>query len=329
MPPTAKDRPQRVAVIGTGVIGRSWLRVFTRAGCDVRAWDPQPAALSAAMSWHAREVPDGHAASDGHRADGSLTPASSLIDAVADADYVQESGPETLSVKRETFASLDAALPATVILASSTSALDMSAIAADLAGAHRCIVAHPVNPPHVVPVVEVLGGRATTADTVQRTLAALRAVGQTPVVLTRYVPGFLVNRLQMALVCEALSLLDRGVASADAIDAVVRDGLGLRWALLGPFGVGNTNADGGVREYLTRYRTSIEALVQDLGEVPVLDAAFVERVGQATDEMEGGALRSEVCEWRDRLVERIVALKQADPHPAARVTQPRAPTKAL
>jgi len=311
------ERPRRVAVIGTGVIGRSWSRVFTRAGCDVQAWDPQPAAVSAAVAWHTREVARDRdePAPAGNASDGRLTPMRTLQDAVAGVDYVQESGPESLPAKRAIFAELDVAAPPRAILASSTSAIDMSAIADGLSGAQRCIVAHPVNPPHVVPAVEVLGGRETTAETVDETIRVLRAVGQSPVILTRYVPGFLVNRLQMALVREALSLLSSGVATADAIDAVVRDGLGLRWALLGPFGVANTNADGGVREYLTRYRTSIEGLMADLGESPPLEASFVEGVGQATDAMEAGAPRDEVREWRDRLVSRIVALKRADPHP--------------
>jgi 3-hydroxyacyl-CoA dehydrogenase len=316
-------RAVRVAVIGTGVIGRSWAKVFTRAGSDVQAWDPQPAALSAAIAWHAREAAHDTAARGPERATpaGRLTPMATLRDAVAAVDYVQESGPETLAAKRAIFAELDRAAPPLAVLASSTSALDMSAIAEGLTGARRCIVAHPVNPPHVVPAVEVLGGSGTSSETVERTVGILGAVGQSPVVLARYVPGFLVNRLQMALVREALSLLAQGVATADAIDAVIRDGLGLRWALLGPFGVANTNADGGVREYLTRYRPSIEMLMRDLGECPPLDASFIEQIGAATDAMEAGASRAGVREWRDRLVSRIVALKHSDPHPAHDVDQ--------
>jgi 3-hydroxyacyl-CoA dehydrogenase len=281
----------------------------------VVAWDPQEQALAAAVEWERRERASAPATSP---APGVVTPVGDVRAAVAGAEYVQESGPEQLQAKHALFAQLDASAPPTAILASSTSAIDMSAIADGLRGAHRCIVAHPVNPPHVVPAVEVSGGRLTAPETVQRTVALLRAVGQTPIVLARYTPGFLVNRLQMAMLREALFLLDSGVATADDIDAAVRDGLGLRWALLGPFGVANTNADGGVREYLTRYRTSIEGLMRHLGDAPVLDAGFIDRIGQATDDMERGAPRAEVREWRDRLVSRIVALKRADPHPGHR-----------
>jgi L-gulonate 3-dehydrogenase len=309
------NRPACVGVIGTGVIGRSWLYVFTRAGIDVQAWDPDPKALASALAWHDEIAGRERDKSERMEPPGRVEAMPTLAAAVAGAEYIQESGPETLSAKRAIFAELDVAAAPSAIVASSTSAIDMSAIADGLPGSPRCIIAHPVNPPHVVPVVEVLGGRETDAATLAGTLRVLRAIGQQPVVLDRFVPGFLVNRLQVALVREALSLLGNGVASADAIDAVVRDGLGLRWALLGPFGVANTNADGGVREYLTRFRPSIEALMADLGESPQLDAAFIERVGQATDEMEGGARRDAVRLWRDRLVTRIVALKRTDPHP--------------
>ena len=305
--------PRRVAVVGTGVIGRSWLCVFARSGCDVVAWDPAERALRAAIDWYQQQpASETDAPAIGV---GRITPVKDLKAALAGVDYVQESGPEDLATKRAIFVELDAGAPPEAVLASSTSALDMSVIAETLPGARRCIVAHPVNPPHVVPAVEVCRGRATTTDTVERTVAALLAVGQRPIVLARYEPGFLVNRLQMAMLREALSLLDRGVATADAIDAAVCDGLGLRWALLGPFGVANTNADGGVREYLNRYRGSIEGLMADLGDTPALDAALVDRVGQATDQMECGAPLEEVREWRDRLVRRIVALKHTDPHP--------------
>ncbi|MGQ0648437.1 MAG: 3-hydroxyacyl-CoA dehydrogenase NAD-binding domain-containing protein, partial [Gemmatimonadaceae bacterium] len=230
--------PRSVAIVGTGVIGRSWLRVFSRTGVPVRFWDASEEALERAAAWH-----DGEARRD--RAPATLVrQCGSLDEALEHADYVQESGPENLALKQELYRDLDRLAPPDAILASSTSALDMTEIAAGLEGCNRCVVAHPVNPPHVVPVVEVLGGTRTDPSVVEATVRVLRAVGQSPVVLKRFVPGFLLNRMQAALVREALALLESGVADADAIDAVIRDGLGLRWALMGPFGVANTNADG-------------------------------------------------------------------------------------
>jgi 3-hydroxyacyl-CoA dehydrogenase len=297
-----------VAVVGCGVIGRSWIRVFTRAGFPVRVWDVSPQAVDQALAWHAAA-----AARDGR---GGTVPqgAASLVEALGGATWVQESGPEHLPAKQALYAQMDDGAAPEAILASSTSTLDMTEIARGLRGAGRCLVAHPVNPPHVVPAVELLGGVATGPDVVTRAAEWLRALGQTPVILRRYVPGFLLNRMQAALVREAISLLDRGVADVDAIDAVIRDGLGLRWALMGPFGVANTNADGGAREYFTRYGASFRWLMDDLGGTPSLDEASIERIGTGVDAMYPGVSHEALRSWRDRLVERITDLKHDD-HP--------------
>lgn len=296
----------RVAVVGCGVIGRSWIRVFTRAGHDVRVWDANPAAQDAALIWHESE----------RLRAGTPGPlpqaAASLGEALDGAVYVQESGPEVLEAKRALYAALDAAAPPGAILASSTSTLDMTAIAATLPGAARCIVAHPVNPPHVVPVVEVLGGASSTPETVETTCAILRQAGQVPVLLNRYVPGFLLNRMQAALVREAISLVQSGVADVEAVDAVIQQGLGLRWALMGPFGVANTNADGGVREYFTRYGGSFEWLMNELGETPMFTPELIEEIGRQVDAMVGGTSHEVLRAWRDRMVERITTLKEQD-----------------
>ena len=304
------ERPPRtVAVIGVGVIGRSWLRVFTRAGCETRAWDPNADALTRALTWHAEErEPDNASA-------GRLLRCDALPEALDGVEYVQENGPESLEKKQRIYAELDRLVSPDAILASSTSAIDMTEIARDLAGEWRCVVAHPVNPPHVVPVVEVLGGQNTLPTVVQQTAAFMRAVGQKPVVLNTFVPGFLLNRLQVALLREAISLVERGVADTQAIDAVVQHGLGLRWALLGPFGVANTNADGGVREYLERFAGSLEMLMRDLGATPRIDKALVERIGTQTDANNAATPLVDIRRWRDRMVREVVRLKAADPQP--------------
>ncbi|MBK8249610.1 MAG: 3-hydroxyacyl-CoA dehydrogenase [Gemmatimonadetes bacterium] len=297
-----------VAVVGCGVIGRSWIRVFTRAGHPVRVFDVSPQAIEQALAWHAVA-----AARDGR---GGTEPqgATSLAEALGGAVWVQESGPEALPAKQALYAEMDSCAAPEAILASSTSTLDMTEISRGLRGARRCVVAHPVNPPHVVPAVELLGGAVTDPGIVARASEFLRGVGQTPVILRRYVPGFLLNRMQAALVREAISLLDGGVADADAIDAVIRDGLGLRWALMGPFGVANTNADGGVREYFTRYGASFRWLMDDLGSTPSFDATTIERIGAGVDAMYPGVSHEALRAWRDRMVERITDLKRDD-HP--------------
>ena len=309
-----------VAVIGSGVIGRSWAQVFARAGCNTRVHDSDGAQMDRALEALARglerDVADGFETASSARAClERVSPHADLREALSGADYVQESGPEDLTIKRAIFGELDRLADSSMILASSTSAMDMTEIASGLPGSARCIVAHPVNPPHVVPVVEVLPGKGTDPAVVSRTMEFLRLVGQTPVLMNFYVPGFLLNRMQAALLREALQLVERGVADVSAVDAVIRDGLGLRWALMGPFGVANTNADGGVREYFTRYRGAYIELMNDLSPTPGFDPEQIERWGQATDAMVGRASRDRLRAWRDRLVRGILRLKREQPAP--------------
>jgi 3-hydroxyacyl-CoA dehydrogenase len=243
--------------------------------------------------------------------------AGSLPQALEQAAYVQECGPERLPVKQQLYADLDRAALPDAVLASSTSAFDMTEIARDVRHPERCIVAHPVNPPHVIPVVEVLGGALTHRTTVDETKAFLRAVGQTPVLLKKHIHGFLLNRLQFALVREAMHLLESGVADVEAIDAVVSEGLGLRWALLGPFAVADTNKDEGVRAYFGGYEAWITDLMNQLGPTPTIDQKLIEQIGRALDEVRGEVPRAAVRAWRDRMVAGIRQLKVRHPLHAA------------
>jgi 3-hydroxyacyl-CoA dehydrogenase len=305
-----------VAVIGTGVIGRSWIRVFTRAGCETRIYDRDPEQVRRAVAWvradlrqarQAKRIKKKAAKAEAAR----LVPCTTLSEALRGAGYVQESGPEQLAAKQALFAELDQVAESDAILASSTSAISMTEIVRGLAGADRCIVAHPINPPHLIPAVEVLAGEQTSAEVEQQTVEFLAGVGQSPVRMNRYVPGFVANRLQVALVREAIDLVARGVASVEAVDAAVRDGLGLRWAFMGPFAVANTNADQGVREYFTRFRDGFHTLWDNLDTSVRLDDALVERLGEATDRMTAGIPLADQREQRDRAIEELKAVKQA------------------
>lgn len=300
---------QTVAIVGTGVVGRSWARVFSRAGCRTRLYDDDPAQIERALAWLEQCAADEAAEGVESAGAGAISAHDDLAGALAGADYVQESGPERLPLKQALFAELERFAAPDAILASSTSALDPTAISSGLPTAARCVVAHPVNPPHVIPAVEIVPGRATDPAIVERTAAIMRAVGQTPVIMNFYRKGFLLNRMQAALLQEAIALVESGAADVEAVDAVIRDGLGLRWALLGPFGVGDTNADGGIREYFARYGGTLRGIMDELGPVPALDAAQIERLGQATDAMVGERQWSEILAWRDRLIRQIVRLK--------------------
>jgi L-gulonate 3-dehydrogenase len=307
-----------VAVIGTGVIGRSWIRVFARAGMETRIWDADPAQVDAAWAWLKADLKRSRKEHGLRkrviRAEREqVVRCESLEDALKGVFWVQESGPENIEAKRALYAELDKLAPPRAVLASSTSTLDMTQIAEGLSGASRCVVAHPVNPPHVVPVVEVLGGAHTDPLVVRKSVRFMERVGQTPVLLRKYVPGFLLNRMQAALVREAVSLVNAGVTTPEGIDAVVRDGLGLRWALLGPFGVANTNADGGLREYFGRYGPSFEMLCQDLTSEFCLTPELIESMGKSVDAANRRVPRELQRSWRDDMVVRIRELKNMHP----------------
>ncbi|MBL3586643.1 3-hydroxyacyl-CoA dehydrogenase [Rhodovulum sulfidophilum] len=247
---------ETVAIIGAGLIGRSWSALFARGGFEVRVWDPDTKVLD-------RFRADTETLCETLSAEGMLDdPAGTLArvrvcptleEAVAEAVHVQENGPERIEVKQELFARLDAACPEGAVIASSTSAIVPSRFTADLAGRARCLVAHPVNPPHLIPVVELCPAPWTAAETLDRAEAIYARIGQVPVRMTGERDGFVLNRLQGALLGEALRLLGEGVVGVEGLDATIRHGLGLRWALMGPIETIDLNAPDGLVDYVARY----------------------------------------------------------------------------
>ncbi|MDE2804955.1 MAG: 3-hydroxyacyl-CoA dehydrogenase NAD-binding domain-containing protein [Gemmatimonadota bacterium] len=312
--------PGAVAVVGTGVIGRSWIRVFVRAGFPTRVFDRDPEQLARAVAWaRTSALDDVHlglcAYAEAQAEERRITVCETLDEALDGATYVQESGPEAIATKQSIYRALDAAAVPEVVLGSSTSAHDMTEIARGLPGAGRCIVAHPVNPPHAIPLVEVLAGAETRPDVTATTLALLRRAGMAPVVLDRYAPGFVLNRLQAAVVREAVSLVGAGVASPEVVDIVMREGLGLRWALMGPFGTGHVNADGGVGSYYRMYGDAYRAIWQDLDPAPEFGDDVIDAIDEGASAMYGEDAVPALSAWRDRMVRRILQLKAADPAP--------------
>ena len=310
-----------VAVIGTGVIGRGWIRVFTRAGCRTRIYDPGQGRSRKALHWVEadlkRDVSDNFISSQQAQTCLSLISAHDNLDAaLSGAEYVQESGPENLETKRAIFSRMDEIAPPRVILASSTSALDIDQIAGGLKGAYRCFTAHPFNPPHILPAVEMMPTQEVDPALFEQAIAFLKAVGQKPVRLNFFIPGYLANRIQAAVVREAIHLVQSGVAEVEAVDTVIKDALGLRWALFGNFGTNNTNADGGVREYYRRFGQAYVGLMQALdANPPSFSEEMIEQIGRGVDAMEGNAAVGDICRWRDRMVLKIRKLKEQDPHP--------------
>lgn len=291
-----------ITIVGAGLVGRAWAFLFARAGMSVRVWDKEPDVLKRFAADIAAMVEK--AAPYGRGGDEDL-PArirtfASLEDAVQNADLVQESGPEVLSVKQGLFAELDAITPEQAIIASSSSALKVSQYAAGLAGRARCLVGHPVNPPHLVPVVELSPGPDTAPEAMDRAEAIYRAAGQVPVRLSREIDGFVLNRLQAVVLAEALRLVSEGVVTVQGLDDTVRHGLGRRWAFMGPLETWVLNSPGGVIDTYARYGHVMARLADDCAR----GEAFTEEAAQKVAEGFDGrwATPEEVRrrqEWRD------------------------------
>ena len=225
-----------VAIIGTGVIGASWATHFLARGLDVVASDPMPGAEENLRKLVAAQWPV--AIRLGVAADASQERLSFVADAqkaVASAGFVQENGPERIDVKRTIFKALDEAAAPDVVLASSSSGLVVSEFQTACAHPERVIVGHPFNPPHLIPLVEVVGGKLTSQATIQAALDFYRSVGKRPITVRKEIKGHIANRLQAALWREAFGLVANGIASVEDIDIAIEHGPGLRWALLGPF----------------------------------------------------------------------------------------------
>jgi 3-hydroxyacyl-CoA dehydrogenase len=247
-----------IAIIGTGFIGRAWAISHARAGNNVRLWDQDFVATGKAKDYITELLPDlqKNDLLNGRTQDevlARLTPIATLDEAVAGVDYVQENTFERIDVKIEVFRMLDAAAPRSAVLASSTSALLPSAFTADLAGRDRCVVAHPINPPYLVPAAELVPAPWTSPEVMERAATILRGIGQQPIVMQREIDGFVMNRLQGALLEEAFRLVADGYASVEDVDIGIRDGLALRWSFMGPFETIDLNAPAGVRDYCQRY----------------------------------------------------------------------------
>jgi L-gulonate 3-dehydrogenase len=276
---TSENR--NVAIVGTGLVGRAWAAIFARAGWNVRLTDPHAPTLKAAPGLIRDELqalarhgladdPDGAVA--------RLTIGASVKDAVDGVAFVQESGPENVEQKQAIFAELDRLAPPDALLVSSTSAIVASRFTENLPGRARCLVGHPVNPPHLVPLVELCGAPWTAPEAIERARHIYREIGQVPVTINREINGFVLNRLQGALLAEAFRLVGEGFISPEDLDHTVKDGLGLRWSFLGPFETIELNAPGGIPDYCARYTGFYKELAATAAGPEVYQSPNVDRV---------------------------------------------------
>jgi 3-hydroxyacyl-CoA dehydrogenase len=305
----------RVAIIGTGLVGRAWAISFARAGHEVALHDGAPDAPEQALAFIRLAIPE--LAANGLLDDQDLasllariTIAPDLGAALADAAHVQESTPERVEVKRQVFAELDRLAPKDAVLASSTSALLPSSFTEHVEGRHRCLVVHPINPPYLVPAAEVVPSPWTSPDCVERTRQFLIAAGHAPIVMKRELSGFVMNRMQAALLEEAFRLVADGYAGIEDVDIGIREGLALRWSFMGPFETIDLNAPGGVRDYVNRYMGLFDELYGQMQRRADWTGEALDRIESERRQLLPAAKLGERALWRDRRLMALAAHKR-------------------
>jgi carnitine 3-dehydrogenase len=302
---------RRVACVGAGTIGASWTAYFLSRGLEVVVSDPSPRAPERVH----RMIEDAWPALQRLGAVAEADPTAwvfepNLVQAVEGTDFVQESAPERYDVKGALLAKLDAVLPPEVVIASSSSGLLISRLSQGCRHPERCVVGHPFNPPHLVPLVEVVGVSAARRGAVDAALAFYRGIGKHPIELRKEVQGHLANRLQAALWREAVHLVAEGVASVADVDAAISEGPGLRWALLGPHATFHlAGGDGGMTHFLNHLLPAMQSWWDDLGSptvTPSLQSALVQGVRKEV----GGHSVADLAAKRDAFLIALLELRR-------------------
>lgn len=277
-------RGVNVAIVGTGVIGAGWATHFLAHGFTVTATDPGHEAESRLRNWidNSWPVVERLGLANGASRD-ELTFTTDVGTAVRNADFIQESGPERLDVKHALIASIESAARPDAIIASSSSGLAISEIQAGAKHPERIVLGHPFNPSHIMPLVEVGGGILTSPDNIAKTMAFYASTGKKVIRIGKEVKGHIANRLQVAIWQEAISLVQRGVASVEDVDAAISYGPGLRWALLGPFlNLHASGGPGGITHVLQHLGPAQREWARDLGMYPETDD-YIESIASGVD----------------------------------------------
>ena len=305
---------QRVACVGAGLIGQGWATIFSSRGLEVIVQDISMEILDESM-WRIRanlDFLEAHGLLHERDADTSIERVRKTIqiaDAVGHVDYVQESVPDIYDIKKRVFREMDAAAPDHAVLASSASGLLMTEIQKVTTRPERCVMAHPMLPPHLIPVVEVVGGEQTTHETVEVTREFMAWLGKTPVVLNREVPGYIVNRLQAALLREAIDLVDKGIASPEEVDKAFCGGTGLRDPLIGPF-LKMHLAGNGIEDFIENFAQSYCYRWETMETWTSIPPSAIEAVLKGTRDMEivQGKSLGEIRAWRDEMLVKLLEL---------------------
>lgn len=304
----------KAAILGAGLIGRSWAMVFARGGHEVVLWDQDPAQIEKALAHIARTLPEMSEAGlidDGESVRRRVGSAATLADAVAGAGFIQENIIERAAPKQALFAEVERLAPTDAIISSSTSAIMPSIIFGALATRRRCLVSHPLNPPHLAPIVELCGGDFTDPEAVDRARVFMADCGMSPIIVKREIEGFILNRLQLAVLNEAFRLIAEDYVTAEDLDKTVKDGLALRWSFMGPIETIDLNAPDGVADYLERYGPTIRRV----GDSQSAARPWPEDIGTKLEAGRRAAVPKEklgdATAWRDKRMMALAAHKQA------------------
>ena len=309
-----------VACIGAGTVGRAWAVVFARAGHEVRLYDALPGeaagrALDGAHQTLALFAENRLLDEPLETVLARIVPVASIEAAVSGATHVQESVREDLRVKQQVFAEIAAFADSDAILASSTSALPGSDFMGAISRPERALVVHPVNPPSLIPLVELCGTNWTSPETIARTKAFMKDIGMKPIVLKKEIDGFILNRLQFTLVAEALHLVGEGYCDPEDIDAVLTDGLALRWASIGPFEVAHLNAPDGMQGFIDRLGPMMRHLGQSARtDYPWTDEQIATAHASLCERVPLDTIASRQA-WRDGRILALRRMKQDVPDP--------------
>ncbi|MEV4058146.1 3-hydroxyacyl-CoA dehydrogenase NAD-binding domain-containing protein [Amycolatopsis sp. NPDC049688] len=288
---------KQAAVIGAGTIGLSWTALFASHGLTVRVTDPRPDLADAVAQALTQFAP--HLGTTADELASRVHIAENVTEAVRDADVVQENGPENAEFKKDLFRQLVEEAPEHALLLSSSSAIPSTAFTGGIDG-RRVLIGHPFNPPHLIPLVEVVPGEQTSDESVDKAVEFYQSLGRTPVVERKEIPGFVGNRLQNALSREAIYLVEQGVVSPEDLDKVITNSLGIRWATVGPFlGSHLGGGPGGYRHMAEHIGKSMKQMWAGLG-TPSQSPEEQERLIEAVEQAYGSSTYSELAETRDR-----------------------------
>ncbi|XP_069496797.1 lambda-crystallin homolog [Ambystoma mexicanum] len=306
-----------IVILGSGLIGRSWAMVFASAGYKVKIYDIVQQQVTSSLGDIRKQMAELEQSGmlrgslNAEKQISLITGCTDLLAAVDGAAFIQECVPESLELKQKIFGQLDVLASEDVIFSSSTSCLSPVKLFTGLKHVKKCIVSHPVNPPYYVPLVELVPHPDTDPTTVDATYALMKEIGQSPVKLLKAIDGFVLNRLQYAVVCEAWRLVKNGVMSPTDVDLVMSEGLGMRYAFLGPLETTHLNAEG-FKSYFERYGESIKRISSTVDPVPEFSGEVLEKIDQALSEkvpVDPESLNAR-RDWRNACLCRLAKLKK-------------------